>query len=217
MNNGVMPRDVALNCDTRKFWFVCDAQGCGHAFDTMLRSVNNGHWCSMCKKKTERKLVAHLLYAGHAVATQFRIEAIRAYPFDAYIAAVNTIIELDGAQHFIQVSNWQAHTDARDRDVIKMVAAWVAGHHLLRLSQEDVWFDRIPWKQMLASTLLWLAEQNRPVIIYITTGSNRWDQHSVELAAASPQIPQYMMDVNGDICCATEAIACRALCQLQME
>ena len=214
-NDGLTPRDVALNCGRRKYWFDCDA--CKHTFDMLLGNVNKGQWCPMCKKKTEQKLVAHLLTTADTVATQFRINAIRSWPFDAFIAAVNAIIELDGAQHFIQVSNWRAHTATRDRDVLKMVAATAAGHHVVRLSQEDVWFDRIPWQRMLASTLLWLASCAQPVVVYVTAGSDRWDQHSTELAEASPRTPQYMMGADGDMCCAAEAVACRALAQLQME
>ena len=48
------------------------------------------------------------------------------------------IIELDGAQHFKQVRNWQSPEEQLIKDKYKMEQANINGYSVLRLLQEDV-------------------------------------------------------------------------------
>lgn len=59
--------------------------------------------------------------------------------FDFCIPSLHIIIELDGAQHFIQVANWQSPDDARVIDIAKTRAALGAGFNVIRISQQDVY------------------------------------------------------------------------------
>lgn len=44
-NNGIIPRDVFLNCNT-KYWHKCGE--CFHEFKISPEFVNRNHWCSFC-------------------------------------------------------------------------------------------------------------------------------------------------------------------------
>jgi hypothetical protein len=77
-------------------------------------------------------------------------------PFDFYIPSLKLIIELDGAQHFRQVSNWQCHRKTAKRDVYKMQQAAAQGISMLRLVQEEV----------LDASHEWMDEHVKPHLIY---------------------------------------------------
>ena len=46
------------------------------------------------------------------------------------------IIELDGAQHFIQVSNWKSPKETIENDIEKMRLAVYNGYYVIRIEQE---------------------------------------------------------------------------------
>ena len=59
------------------------------------------------------------------------------------------IIELDGIQHFQQVSNWGNHDDFHLRDIHKMKKAIENGYTMIRILQMDVWYNKYDWKTEL--------------------------------------------------------------------
>ena len=59
------------------------------------------------------------------------------------------IIELDGPQHFRQVSNWTSHEFTQIRDVYKMNKCLEHGISMIRLAQLDVFQDKNNWKVRL--------------------------------------------------------------------
>jgi len=61
----------------------------------------------------------------------------------------NIIIELDGAQHFIQVSNWQSSKETQENDMYKMKKAIENGFSVIRLLQDDVYNDKNDWNILL--------------------------------------------------------------------
>lgn len=74
------------------------------------------------------------------------------------------IIELDGLQHFKQVSNWADPETTRKKDIYKMNQAIKNGYTIVRLLQDDIWKDKISWKKELKK---YLYIQKKPCIIYI--------------------------------------------------
>jgi hypothetical protein len=62
----------------------------------------------------------------------------RCLPFDFYIPEFSLIIELDGNQHFVQVSNWECSSETQTRDIMKMNSALQHGLSVIRLYQPEV-------------------------------------------------------------------------------
>lgn len=59
------------------------------------------------------------------------------------------LIELDGIQHFEQVSNWDSPDNVKAKDVEKMKKAVEAGYSVIHIFQPEVWSDEYDWKEVL--------------------------------------------------------------------
>jgi very-short-patch-repair endonuclease len=113
-----------------------------------------GTGCSLCKNKTESKLFAWLKAEYPTIQTQKTFnwcvseETGAKYRFDFVIPELNTIIELDGDQHFKKVWKWGDPEVTQQRDVWKMKKAIENKFRIVRLLQEDVrcrnskWLDK---------------------------------------------------------------------------
>nr|WNL49566.1 restriction endonuclease [Marseillevirus sp.] len=143
------PRDVFANSH-KKFWFECEKK---HKFSSVLYSISAGRWCPKCKHKTEAKLFSFLKENFEEPIHQFRVpwckspETDRELPFDFCVS--KTIIELDGVQHYKQVSNWKSPEEQQKTDRYKEEQANKNGYSVLRILQEDVWNDKLDWKNLL--------------------------------------------------------------------
>ena len=62
------------------------------------------------------------------------------------------IIELDGRQHFEQVSNWKSPFHNQIRDAYKERKARQHKIHVIRILQEDVWEDKNNWEKKLTKS-----------------------------------------------------------------
>jgi very-short-patch-repair endonuclease len=74
-------------------------------------------------------------------------------PYDFCIPELNIIIELDGEQHFKQVSNWKSPEDTFAIDKYKEQCANDNHYSMIRLLQEDVWNDRYDWCKELCDAI----------------------------------------------------------------
>ena len=70
-------------------------------------------------------------------------------PFDFCIKHYKLIIELDGPQHFKQISNWTSPEETKDRDEYKTKCANTNGYSVIRILQQDVWNDKNDWENKL--------------------------------------------------------------------
>jgi very-short-patch-repair endonuclease len=116
----------------------------------------HGRWCPHCKHKTETKLYEFLKTAYPTTIHQFRVEWCknkRCLPYDFCIPDLKIIIELDGAQHFGQVSNWKSPEETLENDLYKEDCATENEYHVIRLIQEDVWNDAYDWKAKMTDTI----------------------------------------------------------------
>jgi very-short-patch-repair endonuclease len=153
MNVDKIPRQVFKNSN-KKYWFTCE--DCGYNFNSTLLNITTGkNWCPTHKNKTEKILLDYLSNRFDNVTFQAKYDWCRnpannyQYSFDFVLEELKLIIELDGGQHFIQVSNWKSPKERQLVDVFKMNCALSKGYKIIRLLQEDVKFDRNSWKTTL--------------------------------------------------------------------
>lgn len=166
--NKVKPRDVFL-ASNNKYWVDCNK--CFRDFEISPANIKYGSFCPHCVNKTESKLLDYLLTKYPDVQRQFKLDSIKSFRFDFQISVF--IIELDGEQHFKQVSNWALPEETIKNDCYKMNAAIGEGYHILRILQEDVWNDRIDWKTMIDEYLN--SAFDRPTIVFCH--NSKYEKH----------------------------------------
>lgn len=156
------PREV-FNCSNDKYKFICDK---GHKFEMALHNMSAGQWCPHCHFKTEAKLYEWLNSIYQEITRQAKFswcknENDNFLPFDWCIEFFKLIIELDGLQHFRQVSNWKSPEETTKTDIFKMQKANENGYTVIRIGQEDVLYDRINWQDQLRDAIKAYAEPTR--------------------------------------------------------
>ena len=98
-NKSITPRQVFLHCNS-KYWFICEK---GHDFLMKLCSISKNHWCHYCVNKTEQKMYNTLSIHFPSLQREYKPYWSQNKRYDFLIPEMNTIIELDGRQHFVQV------------------------------------------------------------------------------------------------------------------
>ena len=172
------PREVFLKSNIKcKF----DCKDCGRAFEMRPQSVVSGNqWCPNCKHKTERKLYEYLISQNIQTIRQATFywckneQTGKHLPFDFLIEDKRIIIEVDGRQHFEQVSNWQSPEETQSRDLLKMKLAQENGYTVIRIFQEDVLYDSYDWKTQLMNALI---HYDAPTCLYMSKDENRYCQY----------------------------------------
>lgn len=89
-------------------------------------------------------------------------------PFDFGLEEEKVLIELDGIQHFEQVSNWDHPQRVQAKDVEKTKKALEAGYSVIHLYQPEVWEDRYEWKQVLKEQVERLVRRETSVCVFIS-------------------------------------------------
>ena len=144
-NEGINPRDIQKFTE-KPYWFKCIK---GHEFKKRIDLITrcNG-WCPYCVNKTEQKLFDILITKYTTLQQQFKVEWCKNktyLPFDFVIEDYKIIIELDGRQHFEQISNWSSPLATQANDKFKMKCANSNEYSIIRLLQEDVFYDVYDW------------------------------------------------------------------------
>ena len=124
---------------------ICKKHG---PFEQQPNNHLNGTNCPMCKNKTEQKMYEALKPLYPSLITQFKQEWCKKttyLPFDFCIPKYNIIIELDGRQHFTQVSNWNSPEETLENDLFKEKCANDNGYSIIRILQKDVFGDKYDW------------------------------------------------------------------------
>lgn len=174
--NKLSPRQVFKYSQTNRY-FVCEN---GHEFEATPSHIQEGKWCPKCRHKTEAKLCRWLenndfLFTFQAIFKWCKNR--KCLPFDFLIDNIKVIIELDGRQHFRQVSNWQSPEEAHERDLFKTSKALENGYSVIRVLQEDVLYDKNDWESKLTNCLYL---HKKPTCIFITN-KNEYDKLKKEL------------------------------------
>jgi len=156
--NKKTPRQVS-KANGAKFWFYCDKNK-DHTFETSIDHITcSGRWCPWCKNKTEDKLFNWLIKLYPAIKRQQKFDwcinqsSGKHLRYDFYIPAKKILIELDGPQHFRQVSNWTTPQEIQKRDHTKDLLAAANGFTLIRVLQEDVLSDLYDWETLLINSM----------------------------------------------------------------
>jgi len=140
-NGDVKPRDVFKSSSNKRYWFTCDND---HDFKMRLCDVTIGRWCSSCVNKTETHVFETLRNKGYDVGKKSDREMFKTkYRYDIIIDDKKVIVEVDGAQHFRQVSNWGSYEETYKTDIYKEELAYKNGYRVVRISQEYVWYHQI--------------------------------------------------------------------------
>jgi len=148
-NGKLLPEHFTSGSHSVKIWWVCNKNK-GHEWPTYVsnRCKPNSNSCPICRHKTEARLNAYLKEKYPNIKCQFKIESCKNktyLPFDFCIPELKLIIEIDGMQHFTQISNWQCSEKTRMIDIFKMQKAIKEGYKIIRIFQEDVYNNDDAW------------------------------------------------------------------------
>lgn len=150
--NKLKPEQV-FKCSHSKFIFNCIK---GHEYKQSLNSKSKNAGCPYCINKTEQKLFDLLIKDYPTLQQQFKVSWCKKktfLPFDFVIPEHNIIIELDGPQHFIQISNWSSPEEQNIKDKYKMECANKNNYSIIRLIQEDIFYDTYNWYNELKENI----------------------------------------------------------------
>jgi very-short-patch-repair endonuclease len=139
--------------------------------------TSNNQWCSICKNKTEQKLFDNLKIIYPSLIHQYKVEWCKNktfLPFDFVLEEYNIIIELDGKQHFIQVKNWNSPEETHETDKYKMKCANDNKFSVIRILQEDVYYDTFNWLDELKDNIEKIKNENIIQNIFICK-NNEYD------------------------------------------
>jgi very-short-patch-repair endonuclease len=132
--------------------------------------TNSGFGCPLCVNKTEGILCKKLKVIYPTIVTQFKQEwckKTKYLPYDFCIPEHNIIIELDGRQHFQQVRHWQSPEEQLENDKFKEQCANDNNYSMIRLLQEDVFYDKYDWCKELCDAIEEIKHGDDVVNVYL--------------------------------------------------
>lgn len=161
--NVLTPREV-FKSTAKKYFFDCNICNCEFLV-CLYQITNTNSWCPICKRKTELKLFNHLKSNfDNDVEREVKFpwsKTEKSYlRYDFVIEKIKLIIELDGNQHFVQVSNWSTPEHNKINDNIKNNLAIENNYNIIRISQEMVLFDKENWIDELNNTISLLNKKH---------------------------------------------------------
>jgi very-short-patch-repair endonuclease len=146
---------------------ICKVHG---NFHQVAQYHYNGNGCPFCVNKTEAKLYEKLHPLYPTIITQFKQEwckKLSYLPFDFCIPEYKIIIELDGPQHFQQISNWSSPEEQIENDKYKEKCANDNGYSVIRILQEDVFYDTYDWIKELCETIEEIKNGDEVANVYL--------------------------------------------------
>ncbi len=142
-----------------------------------LKRCNYIFFCWICPifqwkrcNKTEGILYDYLIIIYNNLTQQKKFSWCvkkRKLSFDFCIDDNKIIIELDGLQHFKQVSNWLSPEEQYENDKYKEKCANENGYSIIRLLQDDVFNDKYDWKTELINNIEKIKKDNIIQNIYV--------------------------------------------------
>ncbi len=117
-----------------------------------------GRGCIDCVNKTERILYDSLITIYPNIIRQYKQSWSNRKSFDFCIEEYKIIIELDGKQHFHQVRNWWSPEEQLQNDLYKEKCANDNNYSIIRLLQEDVFYNKYDWLNRLCFTILLIKD-----------------------------------------------------------
>lgn len=167
--NTMNPRQTFKGSEKRGI-FDCDI--CHSEFNSMLYNVLSGYWCPYCKNKTEAKML-EFLKSYPECKTQIRFDWCRfsqtnnIMPFDFGVDKI--LIEVDGEQHFQQISNWNSPESVQAKDVEKIQKCIKEGYSIIHINQVDVWNDVYDWRSVIQKEIELLKNEEASCVFISST------------------------------------------------
>jgi very-short-patch-repair endonuclease len=141
---------------------------CNNIYIAAVYSVTRGSWCNCRHNKTENKLYEFLkTIINTEIKRQKRFDWCKRQiccSFDFFIKELGLIIELDGRQHFVQVSNWDSPEINQKNDLYKMKCCNLHNYSVIRIYQPLVWENKEDWDSQLKQAI---KKYDEPTNIYI--------------------------------------------------
>jgi very-short-patch-repair endonuclease len=128
------------------------------------------HGCPSCINKTEFKFYEKIKEIYPTIKRQYKVEWCKnklRLPYDFVIEDYNIIIELDGEQHFTQISNWTSPEIQIEKDKYKMKCANENGFSVIRLPQVDILKDSYDWFNEVQISIQKISIENTVQNIFI--------------------------------------------------
>jgi len=150
--------------------FKCEK---GHKFEKIAADVSRGKWCGICFNKTEELMYNTLLPAYPNLQHQFKADWCKSIETDCYLrfdfALENEkiIIELDGPQHFEQISNWKSPADQQENDKLKQDSANLCGYSVIRVIWFDIYKNKYDWYVEISKNIQKIINEGKMQNIYI--------------------------------------------------
>jgi hypothetical protein len=168
------------------YWFICN--NCNNSFDIIISSITqNNRWCPICVNKTEKLLYDYFTDNKINFIKEYTItngkfkNSNKLFRYDFYLTDYNIIIELDGIQHFEFVKHFKNNFKLNQyKDCFKMKFAInnINNVKIIRISQEDVYKNKINYKELLQELLNTNTLTNLQQITYISADTNLYDKHT---------------------------------------
>jgi very-short-patch-repair endonuclease len=174
---------------------------CQNIIRTTPNNFLRGRGCPKCKQKTELKLLEFLKTKYPTIWHQYKVDWCkkkRHLPFDFSIEEYKIIIELDGRQHFEQVSKWDSPDYIRRIDKYKMYCANQNGFSVIRILQEDVWGDNYNWKDDLEDTIEKILCSSGTSNIYLCNNNEYDILQKMEDVVSIDDIQEDVLSVEDD-------------------
>lgn len=181
-NNVLKFRHLCINCEKVKAKIKHYKGYCKNCFSQLFPEENEKLQIILNKNnKTELKLLEYLKDIDKDCVYQSSYEWCKnkdtenrnIYDYEIF---EKILIELDGPQHIKYVPHFHRNGETDlliqiERDEYKMNCALKNGFHIIRILQEDVWFDKNNWREELKTCIDILKNINHPTIICI--GNNK--------------------------------------------
>jgi very-short-patch-repair endonuclease len=182
--NTVSPREVFKSSDSKKYIFDCNV--CHNEFAMVVYNITNGAWCPFCKNKTEGRVQEFLKSVYEDYKYQLRFDWCRysktnnIMPIDFGLVDKKIVIELDGEQHFSQISNWDSPESVQSKDVEKIKYCLENGYSIIHIYQVDVWKNTYNWKEFIKCLVKDLELEKEPICVFIAD-DGKYDKHIEKL------------------------------------
>jgi len=139
----------------------------GHISQINFSDFQQGRRCNLCKNKTEAKLFNWLqTNFDYKIETQQKFNWSQNKIYDFKMEELKLLLELDGPQHMMQVSNWQSPEFNKLNDELKNNLAIENGYRMIRICQRIVFDDKEDWQIQLKKAI---EEENSSNLIKIGT------------------------------------------------
>ena len=118
--------------------------------------INQKCGCPHCINKTEFIFYYKMTQLYPTIKRQFKVEWCKNkqyLPFDFCIEEYKIIIEIDGEQHFKQISNWTSPEIQIEKDKYKIYCANQNGYSIIRILQKDIIKNNYDWLEEIKNNI----------------------------------------------------------------